>query len=316
MKNLSHFVVPDQKAREAALGSLAKAPKEIKNALSAIIPLFKPVPKPSLNDWLANHNEEGQSYNDYVSEPKNYVDKKRKVIYVQPLEESIDKEFVEKLRKFTQAFYFGLEVKVLPYFDVQKQNIGHRINEWSGKLQYNASNILRNIEKKLPADAFCMIGICLTDLYPRDEWNFVFGLASIRNRTGVFSFARYQESFYEEKQTKNVTDNSKLIWRSSKVMVHEIGHMFGIGHCIYYSCVMNGTNHLEENDNRPIFLCPVCLRKLQHNIGFGILERFEALKKVSYELGGMFQDAGKWCEKAIQLIQDEDDSEKKMRKEF
>ena len=174
MKNLSHFVIPDQTVREAALGSLTKAPKEIKDSLRVIVPLFKPIPKPGSSDWLANHNEEGQTYDDYVSEPKNYVDSKRNVIYIQPLEESIDQEFVENLRKFTKAFYLGLEVKVLPYFDVQKQKIGHRINDWSGKPQYNASNILRNIEKKLPADAYCMIGICLTDLYPKDEMEFCF----------------------------------------------------------------------------------------------------------------------------------------------
>lgn len=52
------------------------------------------------------------------------------------------------------------------------------------------------MQTKLPADAFCMIGVSLTDLYPRDEWNFVFGLASIKERTGVFSFARYDERFY------------------------------------------------------------------------------------------------------------------------
>jgi archaemetzincin len=41
-----------------------------------------------------------------------------------------------------------------------------------------------------------MIGISVTDLYPRDEWNFVFGLAAIRDRAGVFSFARYDERFF------------------------------------------------------------------------------------------------------------------------
>ena len=38
----------------------------------------------------------------------------------------------------------------------------------------------------------------MTDLYPRDEWNYVFGLASIRERTGVFSFARYDNRFFTE----------------------------------------------------------------------------------------------------------------------
>ena len=42
-----------------------------------------------------------------------------------------------------------------------------------------------------------MIGVCLSDLYPDEEWNFVYGMASIMGRTGVFSFARYDPSFYD-----------------------------------------------------------------------------------------------------------------------
>ena len=60
-------------------------------------------------------------------------------------------------------------------------------------------------------------------------------------------------------------------------MVHEIGHMFGIKHCIHFSCVMNGSNHLEETKRRPMALCPVCLRKLHYNLNFDILERYKAI---------------------------------------
>jgi archaemetzincin len=74
--------------------------------------------------------------------------------------------------------------------------IQKRVNEYTEKLQYNARDILAQLRTKLPADAFCMVGVCMTDLYPKDEWNFVFGIASIRDRTGVFSFARYDPRFY------------------------------------------------------------------------------------------------------------------------
>ena len=43
-----------------------------------------------------------------------------------------------------------------------------------------------------------MISILMSDIYPRDEWNFVFGLASLKDITGVFSFARYDENFFLE----------------------------------------------------------------------------------------------------------------------
>ena len=180
--------------------------------------------------------------------------------------------------------------------------VDSRINNYSGKPQYNASYILRGLEGKLPSDAYCMIAICLTDLYPRDEWNFVFGLAALRNRTGVFSFARYQESFFSDSKTYAKEDKSQVLLRSAKVMVHEIAHMFGLQHCIYFSCIMNGTNHFEENDKRPPFMCPVCLRKLQHNVGFDMLERYGALMNVCKELGGKFEPARAWYENVYNQI--------------
>lgn len=43
-----------------------------------------------------------------------------------------------------------------------------------------------------------MIGVLMTDIYNKKEWNYVFGVASIIGRTGVFSFARYDERFFDE----------------------------------------------------------------------------------------------------------------------
>ena len=39
--------------------------------------------------------------------------------------------------------------------------------------------ILTFLKKKKPEDAFCVVGITMIDLYPRDSWNFVFGQASL-----------------------------------------------------------------------------------------------------------------------------------------
>lgn len=74
--------------------------------------------------------------------------------------------------------------------------VDRRINEYTEKEQYNARHILDKLRKCLKPDAFCLIAVAFTDLYPKDEWNFVFGLASIRERTGVFSFARYDPRFF------------------------------------------------------------------------------------------------------------------------
>ncbi len=53
--------------------------------------------------------------------------------------------------------------------------------------------------------------------------------------------------------------------------------MFNMDHCVYFHCLMNGSNHLQESDARPMHLCPVCLRKLHHSVGFDPVERYRNL---------------------------------------
>eukprot|EP00350_Pseudokeronopsis_sp_OXSARD2_P004535 CAMPEP_0170550240 /NCGR_PEP_ID=MMETSP0211-20121228/8314_1 /TAXON_ID=311385 /ORGANISM="Pseudokeronopsis sp., Strain OXSARD2" /LENGTH=125 /DNA_ID=CAMNT_0010856679 /DNA_START=494 /DNA_END=871 /DNA_ORIENTATION=+ len=122
----------------------------------------------------------------------------------------------------------------------------------------------------------------MKDLYPYLSWNYVFGWANFRSRTGVFSFMRYDPLFQgiEEANREMV-----LLRNACHVMVHEIGHMFGLKHCIYYECTMNGYNTYEESSRKQRQLCPVCLRKLQSNIKFDVKQRNIAMMNISEQLG-------------------------------
>jgi archaemetzincin len=55
--------------------------------------------------------------------------------------------------------------------------------------------------------------------------------ASLRERVGVYSFARYDPSFYGEYTTNRAR---LMLRRGCKVLAHERGHMFGIAHGIYF----------------------------------------------------------------------------------
>ena len=55
--------------------------------------------------------------------------------------------------------------------------------------------------------------------------------------------------------------------------MHEVGHLFGLGHCQAFRCAMNGMADLAEVDATPLHLCPVCLRKLHSSVGFDVAER-------------------------------------------
>ena len=75
--------------------------------------------------------------------------------------------------------------------------IPNRINTWTNKIQYHAPTILNKTIDLLPRDAYCMLSILMKDIYPKEEWNYVFGLANKKKRTGVFSFARYDPFFFK-----------------------------------------------------------------------------------------------------------------------
>ncbi|XP_077019766.1 archaemetzincin-2 isoform X2 [Tamandua tetradactyla] len=207
--------------------------------------LFGPITLHSKSDWITSHPESPQDFEQFFNDPYRKIPSPEKChIYI--------------------------------------QSIG---------------DILKFLRKKKPRNAFCVVGITMIDLYPRDSWNFVFGQASLTEGVGIFSFARYGSDFYSahykgkvKKLQKtslsdySVFDNyyvpeitSILLLRSCKTLTHELGHIFGLRHCQWLSCLMQGSNHLEEADRRPLNLCPVCLRKLQSAIGFSIVERYKAL---------------------------------------
>uniref|UniRef100_UPI0016597721 archaemetzincin-2 n=1 Tax=Halichoerus grypus TaxID=9711 RepID=UPI0016597721 len=211
----------------------------------------------------------------------------------------ISEEYIKWLKGYCEAFFYGLTVKLLEPVPVSVTRCSFRINDNTQNLQIHAGHILRFLKRKKPRDAFCIVGITMIDLYPRDSWNFVFGQASLTDGVGIFSFARYGSDFYssryEGKVNKlqkvsssdySVFDNyyipevtSVLLLRSCKTLTHEIGHIFGLRHCQWLACLMQGSNHLEEADRRPLNLCPICLRKLRCAVGFNIRERYQALVK-------------------------------------
>ena len=58
---------------------------------------------------------------------------------------------------------------------------------------------------------------------------------------------------------------------------------FGMKHCIYYTCLMNGSNGYHQTLIKDSHLCPICIRKLQYAIGFDFMERYERMTKLGDE---------------------------------
>ena len=50
-----------------------------------------------------------------------------------------------------------------------------------------------------------------------------------------------------------------------------------MAHCSYFACAMNESKSVLQAENQPLFLCLVCLRKLQKAVGFDVVERYTEL---------------------------------------
>jgi archaemetzincin len=292
------FQIPPREQRLRAIGTTTGLSQTLQRALDPG-DSFRPVPSPGPSDWLAAHREAGQSFGQFVQSGPNRPDKKRNTIYLLPLGEFREGEApaLDLLREYA-ATYFAMEVRVLPALSLSGQSIATRRNSSTGNRQLLTTDILAALKKRIPDDAFCLLGITMEDLYPEPSWNFVFGQASLRERVGVYSFARYDPAFYGEPRGH---DHAKtLLRRSGKVLVHETGHMFGLAHCIWFQCVFNGSNHLAESDARPMHECPADLRKLHHSIGFDVLRRYANLYRFYRKAG--FDDEAAWTRRRLEWI--------------
>jgi archaemetzincin len=123
---------------------------------------------------------------------------------------------------------------------------------------------------------------------PGRGWNFVFGEANLRERTGVWSIYRNGDP---------QIDFPLCLRRTLGTSSHELGHVLTMQHCTAFRCLMNGSNHQEERDNRPLHLCPVCLRKLCWNLQVEPVAYLERLKTFC-EDNSLAPERG-WYERAI-----------------
>ena len=301
MKNkISTFKIPSKTSLLRTIGNISKLPDDsLKKILKTAEDFHNPIYAPEKDDWLSEQEEDGQTFNQFLYDRYNLMSVNRNIIYINPLQE-MPQQFLDNLLLYCQSFFYPMKVKLINIVSLQSLKVKSTINKYSKKIQYNASQINSKTVKYVPNDAHCMVSILLDDLYPESSWNFVFGLATIKDRVGVFSFARFSSSF--EKKNEVVNFDNFLLYCSCSTLTHEICHTFGLEHCIYYTCLMNGCNNMEEAKKQPLYECPVCLRKLHYSIGFDPLERYKQMLNVTKMFGGYFNSANKWYENRIKSI--------------
>src|SRR5437588_3707865 len=109
------FIPPNEKTIRNAIGDLNGLPAVFQRAFTPDKNSFDPIPEPKPGDWLAVHNELGQTFDQFKASQPNRPTQNQHVIYLQPLGEFAPQYSPpnDELREFAAAF-FAMEVKVLP----------------------------------------------------------------------------------------------------------------------------------------------------------------------------------------------------------
>lgn len=259
-----------------------------------IVPLYETKKAPGPTDWMATQHEKGQTVSDYIAAKPFVPSPVRPYIYITLLGEFSEEQ--KKVLQMTSRYleiYFQTPVKFadpIPLSIVPEN--ARRLHPQTKDPQIQTIYIIENILKpRMPKDAFCFVAFTSSDLWPGEGWNFVFGQASMEDRIGIWSLYR----------NGDLNKDFKLyLRRAIQTGTHEIGHLFGLDHCIYYECNMNGSNSRFESDQRPLWDCPVCLRKLSWATKMDIIKRYRELAEISKEFG--FEKDTKFLEDNLKIM--------------
>ncbi|KAJ5766588.1 uncharacterized protein N7511_004204 [Penicillium nucicola] len=102
--------------------------------------------------------------------------------------------------------------------------------------------------------------------------------------------------------------NDLWLDRVCRTASHELGHCFGIDHCVYYACMMQGTASLAEDVRQPPYLCPVDLAKVLHATGASAAGRYKALLKYcdlpQNQKSYLFQPFAAWIKSRVAEVEE------------
>jgi len=271
----------------AAARAAKKERQEIRQDIIKIEPFFKRMGKPANSDWLASHNEQGQTFDEFLkSDPVKPTPDRRK-IYILPIGnfDNIQREIIHETAQYLEVFY-GLPVEEMPIHAMPTQDEkplvkpsrrskrtssgstpNARKAPGTGRVQFRADYIIDEVIASVARqDAIATLGLTDADIYSADSGSYVFGQTSFEKRLSVVSLSRL------------ATANRKNFEiRLFKIASHETGHIFGMRHCTKYECLMSGTNNLAETDRHPLDVCPECMAKIAFLSGVTPHDRYAQL---------------------------------------
>lgn len=235
---------------------------------------------------LPSGDEPPQDLADFLAEPRRVIEHETRVLELLPIGEFprgfvVEYERVHLVRSPAPALlaalaeaWFGLPVRVLAALpDALLESMPAR--EFEGRRQLDAEALLDAIEPLRSRDAHALLALTLDDLWsPTLAAQWVFGLAASERGLAVHSMLRYDPGLRDAGERP--ADFERIVRdRAFRVLVHELGHLLGMRHCMHFRCVMNPTEGLADLDALPLHACSICTQKLL--VATGVEPRTRAL---------------------------------------
>jgi archaemetzincin len=127
----------------------------------------------------------------------------------------------------------------------------------AARRQYNANDLLMQIDANYATDEVKIIGLFNVDLYI-PIFTYIFGQAFLNGRSGIVSVFRLNNERYGMP-----ADDKLLMERAGKEIIHELGHTLGLIHCHDTDCVMRSGSYVEDIDQKSGSFCRECRGKLE-----------------------------------------------------
>jgi len=136
---------------------------------------------------------------------------------------------------------------ILPYFDAARK-------------QYDANRLLDLVYREYSANSVKTIGLFQVDLFI-PILTYIFGQAQHNGSTGIASLYRLRNQQY------GIKGNERILYdRFRKVVIHELGHAFGLIHCHVPVCVMRPGTYVEDIDQKKSQFCNKCREQLESSL--------------------------------------------------
>jgi archaemetzincin len=148
------------------------------------------------------------------------------------------------MQRITDTFNVGVNLKecdmdVSKFYDPARR-------------QYNANLLMESLTSRAPAGYLKYMGLFRGDLFI-PILTYIFGQATLNGQYALASMFRLRNELYGL-----APDNGLMLERFGKVVIHELGHTFGMIHCNKPVCIMRSSTYVEDLDMKYMEFCQEC----------------------------------------------------------